>query len=192
MGREFELKYAADPAQQEKILEELGEFITICMETSYYDTPDGALAARKITLRRRMENGVSVCTVKTPLDTHGRGEWETQCPEIDMAIGELCKLGAPEVLLHLTAGGLVNTCGAAFTRHALTLTVPGAVIEVAVDRGRLFAGHREAPICEVEAELKEGSEEALLRWAEEFARHYHLSPEPKSKFARASALAREG
>ncbi len=192
MGREFELKYASTLAQQEKILEALGGFTSISMETSYYDTPDGALAARKITLRRRMENGVSVCTVKTPLDTHGRGEWETECPEIGDAVAELCKLGAPEALLHLTAGGLVNTCGAAFTRMAKTLTIPGAVIELAVDRGRLFAGHREAPICEVEAELKEGSEEALMAWAEEFARHYHLSPEPKSKFARASALMREG
>jgi inorganic triphosphatase YgiF len=159
------------------------------METTYFDTPDGALAARKITLRRRMENGVSVCTVKTPLDTHGRGEWETQCPEIDMAIGELCKLGAPEALLHLTAGGLVNTCGAAFTRHALTLTVPGAVIEVAVDRGRLFAGHREAPICEVEVELKEGSEEAITAFAESLAAELSLVAEPKSKVARARQLA---
>ena len=31
MGREFELKYASDPAQQQKILEDLGEFINICM-----------------------------------------------------------------------------------------------------------------------------------------------------------------
>lgn len=192
MGREFELKYASDPAQQEKILEDLGEFTTICMETSYYDTPDGALAAQNITLRRRLENGVSVCTVKTPLDTHGRGEWETECTDITLAIPMLCKLGAPGELLVFTAGGLMNTCGAAFTRRAATLAIPGAVIELAVDRGRLFAGEREAPICEVEAELKEGSEEALLRWAEEFARRYALSPEPKSKVARASALAREG
>ena len=118
MGREFELKYASDPAQQEKILEDLGEFITICMETSYYDTPDGALAARKITLRRRMENDASVCTVKTPIAGLGRGEWECLCDNIEDAIPILCKLGAARELICLTALGVEPICGARFTRQA--------------------------------------------------------------------------
>ena len=125
MGREFELKYASDPAQQEKILEDLGEFITICMETSYYDTPDGALAARKITLRRRMENGVSVCTVKTPAEGAGRGEWEVNCHSIEAAIEKLCKLGGPEELMTLAQKGVIAVCGARFTRRALAVEIPG-------------------------------------------------------------------
>ena len=192
MGREFELKFAATEEKQSAILADFREFTPIVMETAYYDTPDGALAARRITLRRRMENGVAVCTVKTPADTHGRGEWEIQCSDITQAIPELCKLGAPKHLLLLTEGGVVYVCGAAFTRMAQTLVIPGAVIELAVDKGKLFGGSREAPICEVEAELKEGSEEALINWAREFARRYDLSPERSSKFNRASALAREG
>ena len=67
MGIEFELKYRATPAQQAALLERFGgQGRAISMETTYYDTPDRYLSARHITLRRRMENNVSVCTVKTP------------------------------------------------------------------------------------------------------------------------------
>ena len=66
MGIEFELKYRATPAQQAALLERFGgQGRAISMETTYYDTPDRYLSARHITLRRRMENNVSVCTVKT-------------------------------------------------------------------------------------------------------------------------------
>ena len=67
MGREIELKYAALSPQQEALRAAFpGSWQSIAMETTYYDTPAGELSARRITLRRRMENGVSVCTVKTP------------------------------------------------------------------------------------------------------------------------------
>ena len=66
MGREFELKYRADAAALAAIREEFGEFTSIAMETTYYDTPSGDLRRMRWTLRRRYENGISVCTVKTP------------------------------------------------------------------------------------------------------------------------------
>ena len=50
-------------------------------------------------------------------------------------------------------------------------------------------GSRELPFGEMEVELKEGPEEAALRFAEELAAKYGLMPEKKSKFARAKALA---
>ena len=68
MGVEFELKFRATPEQLDKVEQGIsGERQVIEMETTYYDTPDGALSQRKYTLRRRMENGVSVCTLKTPV-----------------------------------------------------------------------------------------------------------------------------
>ena len=57
MGREFELKYAATEQIQEAVAAKYGDFHTITMETTYFDTPHGDLAAQRITLRRRMENG---------------------------------------------------------------------------------------------------------------------------------------
>ena len=72
MGAEYELKYRADgevltsvrttfPARWQKIP----------METTYYDTPDLKLSMHHWTLRRRMENGVSVCALKTPGEGFG-------------------------------------------------------------------------------------------------------------------------
>ena len=57
MGREFELKFRATEAQQAAILEKYEGFRKIAMETTYYDTADRALSARRITLRQRKENG---------------------------------------------------------------------------------------------------------------------------------------
>mgnify|MGYP003297594623 CR=1 FL=1 len=59
MGREFELKYRADAEKIAAIREQYGDFTSISMETTYYDTPGHALGDLHWTLRRRMENGVS-------------------------------------------------------------------------------------------------------------------------------------
>ena len=58
-----------------------------------------------------------------------------------------------------------------------------------VDRGKLLGGGREIPLCEVEAELKAGSRDAVIRFAAKLAEQYGLQPERCSKFRRASALA---
>ena len=189
MGIEFELKYRATPAIQEALLARFGAGRPIDMETTYFDTPDRQLSARHITLRCRMENGVSVCTVKTPAGTAGRGEWDCLCDDIRAAVPELCKLGAPEYVLPLTALGLEPTCGARFTRRAIDIETPDFSAELAVDRGVLLGGGREEPLCEVELELKSGDARAMVTYMEALAAQYGLLPEPHSKFRRAKALA---
>ena len=118
MGREFALKFRASATQLPAIMEEYSGFREISMVTTYYDTPEQALLPRRWTLRQRTENGVSVCTLKTPCAEGGRCEWETECDDITAAIPALCQLGAPEELKELTAGGLEAVCGARFTRQA--------------------------------------------------------------------------
>ena len=191
MGIEFELKYRATPAIQEALLARFGDGKRIAMETTYYDTPDRFLSTRHITLRRRMENGVSVCTVKTPLDGFGRGEWDVECDNIETAIPILCKLGCGEDLISLTACGIIPVCGARFTRLAGTLNAEGCTLELALDRGILLGGGREVPLCEVEVELKEGNEEGALNFARQLAETFGLRSEMKSKFRRALDLAKE-
>ena len=190
MGREFELKFAANPESFAALLKKWDDFAVISMETTYYDTPDCALSARHITLRRRMENGISVCTVKTPISGHGRGEWELEWEDITTAIPKLCDLGATAALLVLTANGVVPVCGARFTRRAKLLQLPDCEVEIALDEGLLLGGGRELPIREVEVELKSGSEEAAVAFAKELAAAYGLLPENKSKFRRAQMLAK--
>lgn len=191
MGREFELKYALTEDAFAAIRQRFGGFASIAMETVYYDTPDRDLGKLRWTLRRRLENGVSVCTFKTAGDRGGRGEWETQCGRIEEAIEPLVALGAPEQLKVLAAAGLVSTCGARFTRLAKDIESDGTRMELALDRGAVLGGSREAPLMELEVELKQGSEEEVRRFAGELAREFGLSEEPKSKFARARQLAEE-
>ena len=191
MGVEYELKFAATQAQQLAIAEAFpGTVQKISMEPTYYDTADGALGKRHITLRRRLENGTSVCTLKTPAPGAARGEWDCHFDTIEEAIPELCKLSGYQQLGLLTIHGVQPLCGARFTRTAIQLEQPDFTAELALDSGMLLGGGRETPLCEVELELKEGSEAALNDFAAAFARRFDLKIEKKSKFSRARALAK--
>ena len=191
MATEFELKYSATASQLKAIRAALpGAYDSISMETTYYDTPVHDLSARKWTLRRRFENGISVCTLKTPAGGLGRHEWEVECGFIEDAIPELCKLSSLLDLKELRANGIIPVCGARFTRLACQINIDHAVVELALDEGILFGGGRERPLAEIEVELKSGSEEAACRFAEDLAARFDLIPEEKSKFRRALALAR--
>lgn len=188
MGREFELKFQAKPGDLEKIRDKYGTFTEISMETVYYDTPGLALRRRRWTLRRRLENGVAVCTVKTPLPDGSRGEWEIPAPDISQALPRLLAAGAPGELADLVCQGIAPFCGARFTRLAKTIPTEGGSIELALDRGVLLGGGRELPFAEVEVELKTGSDCQAEDFARALAREFSLTPQPKSKLARAMAL----
>ena len=189
MGREFELKYRATGEQLESIEAFCEGFREIRMETTYYDTPDGTLRQLRWTLRRRMENGISVCTVKSNLGDGSRGEWETKCNDILAAVPQLIALGAPEALAEYTRQGVVPTCGARFTRKAVTLPAGTGAVELALDQGVLLGGGKELPFAEVEVELKLGRDEDAVAFAAELAARFGLTPEPKSKLRRALDLA---
>lgn len=193
MGVEFELKFSAEPAQQEAIRQQyLSTYEQYRMQTTYYDTPTGTLSGRHITLRCRMENDEAVCTVKTPMTGYGRGEWDCRCDDIFQAVPLLVNGGAPKELLELTAEGLIPVCGARFTRQAGTVEFAGAMLEIALDTGILMGGGRELPLCEVEVELKSGAPEAAIAFGMELKHYFSLVPQGKSKFRRALELAQEG
>ncbi len=190
MGREFELKYRCTEDAYAALQADFAGFSPIEMETTYYDTFDGRLSNNRWTLRRRYENGKSVCTLKIPLPDGSRGEWETEAAGIMAAIPQLVRLGAPIDLMAFCVSGVAPVCGARFTRLAKALVIPGAVVELALDRGCLTGGNRETPLLEVEVELKEGSDEAALEFARQLEEKYNLIPEHRSKYRRALGLAR--
>lgn len=191
MGIEFELKFRAAPETLAAIDQAVaGEKKKFCMETTYYDTPSGALAQRHYTLRRRMENEASICTLKTPADGMGRREFELERASIQEAIPELCKLSGIPDLPALLAEGIMPICGARFTRIAKQVALDGCTVELALDSGVLIGGGREVPLCEVEVELKSGSREAALAYAMQLSLAFGLTQETRSKFQRAQALAK--
>lgn len=191
MGIELELKYRATPELLTRLRKEVtGKEKIFHMQTTYYDTPTGQFSARHCTLRCRLENDIYICTLKTPAGGVGRREWEVACDRIEDALGELCKLGAPEDILSLAGEGIIPICGARFTRIAKTLDLEDCVVELALDEGLLTGGGKEIPLCEVEVELKQGDWAACAAFSEKLARVYGLVPEQKSKFRRALALYR--
>lgn len=190
MGREFELKFAATAQIHRAVEEKYGPFETIAMETTYFDTPDGALAARFVTLRQRLENGLRVCTVKTPLADGSKGEWEICWEDPATMLEKLCQAGAPRQLLEWAKDGIVPICGARFTRRAKTVSCPGGSVELALDAGILLGGGREMPLCELEVELKSGEDTVAETFAAQLAAEFDLKIERRSKFRRAQLLAK--
>lgn len=189
MAVEIELKFSAEESAFEGLLAESGEWTRFEMATTYYDTPGAQLSARRWTLRRRFENGVSVCTLKTPHAGGGRNEFELQCGDILEAIPRLCAMGAPEELLAYTADGIGEVCAARFTRMAGKVHLDGAEAELALDKGELLGGGKTLPFVEVEVELKDGDVNVVSAYANILARRFQLRPEPKSKYKRALTLA---
>ena len=191
MSVEYELKFRATPEILLQLSRDIPEeAVRWEMETTYYDTPEQALSARWYTLRKRQENDLSVCTLKTPANGAGRNEYEVLCQDITQSIPELCKLSGSEELAELTAGGLVPVCGAKFTRLAKTVVLPDCTVELALDQGILTGGGKEIPLCEVEVELKSGTPQAAAAYATRLEVLYGLQPEKGSKFRRALALAK--
>ena len=188
MGREFELKYQATPETIAAIQAKFGDFTPISMETTYYDTEDLSLRQRKWTLRRRLENEKSVCTVKTPLPDGSRGEWETENADLAAGVRQLCAMGAPKEILDYVNLGVTPFCGAKFTRLAKTMELPGGSVELALDEGVLLGGGQELSFAEVEVELKSGEDSVASAFAGKLAAEFDLIEQPKSKLARAMAL----
>ena len=188
MGREFELKFAATPEILTELYSQWQGWEEISMETTYFDTIDSRLAESHCTLRCRIENGISVCTMKTPADGYGRGEWDARAPWGNETVKNLFTAANREPI---PFGQLIAVCGARFTRRAKTVKLPDCTVELALDQGVLLGGGKEIPLCEMEVELKSGSEEAAVEWAGELASRYGLKAERQSKFRRAVMLAQE-
>lgn len=189
MGIEFEVKFRTEPKTLQTIAKEIsGEERIYRMRTTYYDTPTRQLSLRHYTLRLRMENDCAVCTLKTPAAGWGRQEFEVNAQNIQDALPELCKLSKVQELPGLLREGIAPLCGGEFTRIAKQVCFQGSVLELALDQGVLTGGGRSVPLCEVEVELKEGSEDAALEYAKALAGRYGLVQEKRSKFSRAKAL----
>ena len=202
MGMELEFKLSVQtPALLEQILFDKevaqvrqSDYRLLNMATVYYDTPDRRLSALRWTLRLRQENEDLVATLKTPGDGRARGEWECRADSIDEALPKLLEQGAPEKLTEVLGDqALFPVCSARFTRRAADVTfVDGTVCELCGDTGMLVGGTKEENFCEIEVELKSGDAETAETFARELQARFDLTEEPRSKFARASALAKEG
>jgi inorganic triphosphatase YgiF len=160
---------------------------------TYYDTPDRRLQRKRVAVRYRQKGTEWLLTVKSDAPSPGglaqRSEWEApgQPGDFDFAHVDNPKLRR---FLESVTPELVPLFTTDFTRN-FWVVVPqaGTRIEVALDRGKIVAGERQEPICEVELELLEGKVAALFTAALSLQSDLPLHPEGASKAERGYRLA---
>ncbi|PUA96234.1 adenylate cyclase [Acidovorax sp. 107] len=202
---EIEFKFCIPPERLAAVQAAVrrGRWVTVRMEARYFDTPDGALASRGIAFRLRREGDQWVQTVKAL----GDGPLDRQ--EHNVARGPATAGAAPEPLpqlhdgtvagarllqaLQAASGPLEETYGTEMDRMTRDITRQGAVVELALDTGRVVA-HRgtpqqaEAPICELELELKAGTVAGLAALATQWSARHGLFLSTVSKAERGERL----
>ena len=160
--------------------------------STYFDTPDRALARQGLTMRVRQRNGHFLQTVKsTGADgiVASRGEWEdaTTSAAPDPQAAHTGRF-LPATLVER----LVPQFRTEISRRTIELRpAPDTRIEAAIDRGRLYAPARDASeaVNEVELELKSGSAAALFDVALELLAVAPVRLELRSKAERGYHLA---
>ncbi|MFZ5538726.1 MAG: CYTH domain-containing protein, partial [Pseudomonadota bacterium] len=171
---EVELKLtvaAADLPRLRRRLERFGRARRMRLETIYYDTADGLLAAAGFALRIRRVGRRWIQTLKSEagssaLARPGEGERALARPRLDrtrLAQTPAASLLAPRVRL-------VEQFRTRFVRDTWIVDRDAARIEVALDVGEIIAGDRADAIRELELELKSGAAETLPAFALGIAR----------------------
>jgi adenylate cyclase len=161
------------------------------VENTYFDTPKFKLKARKIALRLRQQDGITVQTVKRASASNGglsrRDEWEIPWP----GWFDFSAVADPvATVLMRMQDDLVPVFSTRFHRDTRRLQPrPGVCILAMIDTGLIEAGTQSVPIHELELELIEGSEEELFLVAATLRETLPLKPENVSKAQRGYRLA---
>ncbi len=153
------------------------------LENIYFDTPDLRLRGIGIVWRVRRIGRRWVQTVKADAHPvaglHRRPEWESPVadPQPDLA----ALMALPELSASLPAElaaiapALSPVFRTEFQRTTWRLELPGGTsAELALDEGKVSAGRRSAPLCEIELELAAGDAVALFDFALELAQDLPL------------------
>ncbi|MDP0588184.1 MAG: CYTH domain-containing protein [Candidatus Endonucleobacter bathymodioli] len=203
MSQEIELKLSV-PEGQTTLLEQLPFWnnytstnsIRFHLKNTYFDTPDLHLKKSHISLRIREKQGAFYQTLKTSgaskngLTRRGEWEWPLGKYELDFSLLESLDL-AP--LKAIQFNKLIPLFKTDFQRICWNLAwiEPLAHIEAALDIGEVQAQGKKHPICELELELLEGDEAALMVVAKHLKQMINLTPCDKSKSSRGFELLRE-
>lgn len=172
------------------------------LNDTYFDTPQLDLWRNGLTLRVRGDGDRWIQTVKTAqggsAGLHERGEWECLLagPEPDPVT--LARQVKPKRIAELLrAPNIVNALRPVFNnttrRTQWNLVLPdGQQVECSLDAGDIHVGGRNAPIGELELELKRGDPTPLFALALSLHQDIPLQIANDSKAARGYALLDSG
>jgi inorganic triphosphatase YgiF len=168
MVQEMELKLELSQAGALSLLEKnpFGQSPTILrLRSVYFDTVEGDLSKRGLSLRIRQCGEERIQTVKSgdgsAAHSFTREEWQRP------VAGDVPVLDDPEFKPLLAGNGddLARVFELYVDRHLWNVMEGDATIEVALDLGKVVAADREAPLSEIELEKKTGSPAALFALA---------------------------
>ena len=166
---------------------------TIQLKNTYFDTPDLRLNQARVALRIRERNGRFIQTLKTQGESVNgltrRGEWEWHLTSAELDGAALAPVW-PAQLGGISIADLQPLFSTDFNRSHWQLVwhAPYARVEVALDQGEIRAGVNTTPISELELELLEGSETALMAIADWLRQSVPLTPGNQSKAERGFEL----
>ena len=165
----------------------------------YYDTPEHHLLQQGVVLRvRRVGDGASAFWLQTLKTSDGqasaltrRGEWESRLDKPELSAALLAETPWDRIDPQGSLFTQLQPCfQTRFTRTCWTLQpADGGEVELALEQGRIVAGSRREPICELELELKTGTASGLFDIALQVAQAVPVIPCGASKSERGYALA---
>lgn len=194
---EFELKFQVPRERLAAVGAALrrGSVERTRLRATYFDTADGALARRKLTLRLRQEGREHVQTAKGPGPTSTE-RLEHNVPIAAGAQRPVVELHADHPVARALRDALAGSDGELLplfetdvVRRTRLVKAAGTVVEIALDEGRIRAGTASVPVLELEFELKEGSAEALVEVAQRWCEQHGLWLDPLTKSGAGRRLA---
>lgn len=166
--QETELKFELTSAGAVRLLERnpfAAPPAVLEQKSIYFDTSEWDLSKRGLSLRIRQSGNERRQTLKAgdgvAAGTFVRQEWE------QMVVDNAPVLDDPSVRALLADAGsrLMPLFEVHIKRHHWNLADGDAMIDVALDLGKILTADREAPICEIEFEMKAGSVASLFALA---------------------------
>ncbi|QIK95868.1 CHAD domain-containing protein [Sphingomonas sp. HDW15A] len=196
MQRELELKLDINARDAERLKHEpLLAWAPVSHKhelTVFFDTPKRKLKKAGFMFRIRHSGRSFVQTVKasgTGAGLFERSEWEWRVHSMDPDFTVLDQTPLGSILTARTRARLQPVARMQINRTTWLLDDGECLIEVTADQGFVAVDGTQAPVSELELELKLGSPRVLFRFADKLARRFALRLGVLSKADRAFALA---
>ncbi len=161
------------------------------INTLYYDDENATLYSQRKMLRYRTVDGRGYVCLKanakiTECSIVKRDEWEVKASNLSAGLGKIKQLGGREVEKTLKdCGKLINCASLSFNRKQMQIIYEKAVLEICLDKGVFDKEGAFVEFYEIEAELIDGSDEALASLLAHLQTKYGLWVEERSKYERA-------
>ncbi|HEV8096372.1 MAG TPA: CHAD domain-containing protein [Burkholderiales bacterium] len=161
----------------------------------YFDTPRRTLWRRGIVLRVRREQGRWVQTLKgrgtLEAGLHRRIESSQPVSSPVPRLGRIADAALRKRVARIARGKPLLPVFRVEVEREIRLVspLPGASIEVSIDRGTIMAGAKRAPVSEIELELKRGPVWHLFELALALSQRYAARVAHRSKAERGFELA---